>query len=222
MYSIHIWRWLRPLQHRNRCPSSWSSCTVSLYYMPWLCYAFFDCWFWWNFSQTSQESKTPSTSSQWPRLCWWHCLDRGNHRKGSRSSIKSRNDNKIKINVFKLSVEKILLYGSESWALSKSLAKSLDGKYTRMLRVVSCQTPGFLTNMYGKLQPISSIVRKRRLALSGHVARRNEPASQLLLWSPDSKKKFGRSNQSSWRTLDWRKMSYSPSGKTVTPGKNLS
>ena len=104
-------------------------------------------------------------------------------------------DRKIKINVFQLSVEKILLYGSESWALSKSLEKSLDGKYTRMLRVVLNVPPNTrISNkrLYDKLQPISNIVRKRRLALAGHVARRNEPASQLLLWSPDSKKKVGR------------------------------
>ena len=108
---------------------------------------------------------------------------------------KAHVDNKIKINVFKLSVEKILLYGSESWALSKSLAKSLDGKYTRMLRIVLNVPPNTrISNkhLYGKLQPISCIVRKRRLALAGHVARRNEPASQLLLWSPDSKRKVGR------------------------------
>ena len=64
-----------------------------------------------------------------------------------------------------------------------------------MLRVVLNVPPNTrISNkrLYDKLQPISNIVRKRRLALAGHVARRNEPASQLLLWSPDSKKKVGR------------------------------
>ncbi|XP_066912627.1 uncharacterized protein [Clytia hemisphaerica] len=64
-----------------------------------------------------------------------------------------------------------------------------------MLRTVLNVPPNTrITNkrLYDKLQPISNIVRKRRLALAGHVARRNEPASQLLLWSPDSKKKVGR------------------------------
>ena len=101
-------------------------------------------------------------------------------------------DNKIKVKVFKQTVESILLYGSESWALSKSLTKSLDGKYTRMLRAVLNIPPNTrISNkcLYDKLQPISIIVRKCRLALAGHVARRNVPASQLLLWSPDSKKK---------------------------------
>ena len=104
-------------------------------------------------------------------------------------------DKKIKVKVFKQTVESILLYGSESWALSKSLAKSLDGKYTKMLRVV-CDVPpnARISNkcLYEKLPPISSIVRRRRLALAGHVARRNELASRLLMWSPDSKKKVGR------------------------------
>ena len=33
-------------------------------------------------------------------------------------------------------VESILLYGSDSWSLTKSLEKKLDGTYTRMLRKV--------------------------------------------------------------------------------------
>ena len=60
-----------------------------------------------------------------------------------------------------------------------SFAKSLNGKYTRMLRAVLNVPPNSqISNkrLYDKLQPISSIVRKRRLALTGHVARRNEPA----------------------------------------------
>ena len=47
-------------------------------------------------------------------------------------------------------------------------------------------------DLYGKIPPVSTTIRKRRLALAGHVARREEPASQLLMWSPDSKRKTGR------------------------------
>jgi len=35
-----------------------------------------------------------------------------------------------------VSIESILLYGSESWTLTKSLSKKLDGSYTRLLRKV--------------------------------------------------------------------------------------
>jgi len=37
--------------------------------------------------------------------------------------------------VFKVSLESILLHGSESWTLTKSLSKRFDGSYTRMLHL---------------------------------------------------------------------------------------
>ena len=40
----------------------------------------------------------------------------------------------LKIRFFIATIESILLYGCESWALSKAQEKSLDGTYTRMLR----------------------------------------------------------------------------------------
>ena len=42
---------------------------------------------------------------------------------------------KTKINLFKTCVESILLYGSETWTMSKQLEKHLDGTYTRVVRI---------------------------------------------------------------------------------------
>ena len=42
-------------------------------------------------------------------------------------------DNDFKLKIFKATVEPILLYGSETWTLSKKLEKRLDGTYTRLL-----------------------------------------------------------------------------------------
>ena len=42
---------------------------------------------------------------------------------------------KIKIRTFLVTVESVLLYNSETWALTAALTKSLDGAYTRMLRM---------------------------------------------------------------------------------------
>ena len=47
-----------------------------------------------------------------------------------RSSDLDRN---FKLKIFKAAVEPILLYGSETWTLSKKLEKRLDGTYTRLL-----------------------------------------------------------------------------------------
>ena len=42
-------------------------------------------------------------------------------------------DRKFKLKIFKTPIEPILLYGSETWTLSKKLEKRLDGTYTRLL-----------------------------------------------------------------------------------------
>ena len=47
---------------------------------------------------------------------------------------KSNMSKDLKIRFFIAAIESILLYGCESWALSKAQEKALDGTYTRMLR----------------------------------------------------------------------------------------
>ena len=42
----------------------------------------------------------------------------------------------LKINLFQATVESILLYGSETWTMTESLKKKIDGCYTRMLWMV--------------------------------------------------------------------------------------
>ena len=47
-------------------------------------------------------------------------------------------NNKLKTTIFRTTIEPILLYGSETWTLSKKLEKMLDGTYTRLLMRVKC------------------------------------------------------------------------------------
>ena len=48
----------------------------------------------------------------------------------------------IKVRLFTALIESVLLYGSETWTMTKRLNKVLDGCYTRMLRMVSkSETP---------------------------------------------------------------------------------
>ena len=108
---------------------------------------------------------------------------------------KSNIKRATKTKVFKASVESILLYGSDSWSLTKTLSKKLDGTYTRMLRkAFNISWSQHITNkmLYGNLPYVSSIVRKRRFTLAGHVFRHRQPSSRLLLWSPEEKRKVGR------------------------------
>ena len=109
---------------------------------------------------------------------------------------KTKVSTKTKITIFKATVESILLYSCESWSLTATLSKKVDGSYTRMLRKVKNIPPSsHITNrdLYGDLPPVSSLIQKRRLQLAGHVLRGNEPATKLLLWEPEvAQRKRGR------------------------------
>ena len=103
--------------------------------------------------------------------------------------------NETKLKVFKASVETILLYGSESWTLNVARSKKLDGSCTRMLHAVcNISWRDHVTNksLYGRLPPISIVVKRQRFALAGHVSHHNEPAGKVLLWSPEVKRRVGR------------------------------
>ena len=101
---------------------------------------------------------------------------------------KSSLSRRIKISFFQATVESVLLYGCESWTLKASLEKSLDGSYTRMLRVVLNIDPHkHVANeqLYSGLPRISDRVAARRMKLAGHCYRHQElPASKLVLWEP--------------------------------------
>ena len=110
---------------------------------------------------------------------------------------KSNLDRKLKIQLFRATTESILLYGSATWSLTKQEEKQLDGTYTRMLRMVlNISWKDKVTNevLYGHLEKVSWTIRKRRLALSGHIFRdKSSPAQKLITWIPThGKRKRGR------------------------------
>ena len=89
-------------------------------------------------------------------------------------------------------VESVLLYGSETWILTKNLEKSIDGTYTSLLRTVfNVSWSEHLTNreLYGNLPKVTDKIRERRLKLAGHCVRHSEEvASNLVLWQPSQGK----------------------------------
>ena len=92
----------------------------------------------------------------------------------------------MKVNLFCATVEYVLTYGSDTWTLSKSLEKQLDGCYTRMLRM-ALNIKGKIRNedLYQELPPISSKVRSKRMKLAGHCHRHKEEiAHHLVFWEP--------------------------------------
>ena len=94
----------------------------------------------------------------------------------------------IKIRLFLCTVESVLLYNSSTWTLTKQSEKSLNGTYTRMLRMaLNVSWKNHMTNqeLYGDLPKVSEKIAARRLRLAGHCVRHQEEiASNLVLWEP--------------------------------------
>ena len=100
---------------------------------------------------------------------------------------KSNLPRKLKINFFRATVENILLYGAETWTITKILNNELDGTYTCLLRyALNIDWKHHISNeeLYVDLPKVFSVIRKRRLRLAGHCWRSNETAAMLLLWKP--------------------------------------
>ena len=85
-------------------------------------------------------------------------------------------------------VESVLLYGSETWTLTQTMEKQLNGCYTRMLRMAfNISYKDHVTNedLYGNLPQVTSKIMMRRMRLAGHCWRHKEEiASSLVLWEP--------------------------------------
>lgn len=101
---------------------------------------------------------------------------------------KSALPRKIKINLFLATIEPILIYGAETWTLTKNLAVKLDGCYTRLLRAalnISWQSHTPNEVVYGDLPKVTEKVRQRRLRAAGHYHRHKEEiAEEVLFWEP--------------------------------------
>ena len=82
-------------------------------------------------------------------------------------------------------VQSVLLYGSKTRTSTKSLEKSIDGTYTRLLRTVfNVSWSDHLTNrkLCGNLLKVTKKIRERRLKLAGNCVRHSEEvASNLVL-----------------------------------------
>ena len=82
----------------------------------------------------------------------------------------------MKIRLFVSIVESVLLYVSETWTLTNSLTKQIDGLYTRMLRMVqNVSRRDHLTNNLKRLD-------REDLKVIRHE---NENVNKLVLWQPN-------------------------------------
>ena len=88
--------------------------------------------------------------------------------------------------MFQATVESILLYGTEMWAITESLKKRIDGYNSRMLRIalnVDWREHRSNKEVFGSLPRVSSKRQARRMRLAGHIHGHDDLAAhQLLRW----------------------------------------
>ena len=101
---------------------------------------------------------------------------------------KSPLSSNIKIDLFFATVESVLLYGCEAWTLTSKQERSLNGCYTRMLRMVyNTRWNDFISNqeLYGSIPKVTDKIRSRRLKFAGHCIRQKDaPVCNMILWEP--------------------------------------
>ena len=95
--------------------------------------------------------------------------------------------NEYKIFLFQYLVEPVLLYGAETWTLTQTTQKRLDGTYTNLLRRVQnihWSEHATKERIYGSLPPISDTLMRHHLQFAGHCLRaESEIISSLLFWN---------------------------------------
>lgn len=113
-----------------------------------------------------------------------------------------------KMKIFKSNVLSILLYGCESWKMTKDIAKKLDTFHRKCLRkILGIFWPNTISNerLYRVTSTslISLEIKKRRWKWIGHLLRR--PADHIgriaLRWTPDGSRKRGRPKETWRRTV---------------------
>ena len=94
----------------------------------------------------------------------------------------------VKLSFFKATVESVFLHGGETWTLTPTLVtKSLNGCYTRMLRValnVFWQSHTSNEYLYGDLPRGGDKVAARRTETCWALSKTSLPPSTLVLWEP--------------------------------------
>ena len=114
-----------------------------------------------------------------------------------------------KIRIFNTNVKSVLLYGSETWRVTKTNTQKLKAFTNRCLRnILNIKWPEVVSNeeLWNRTRqtPIQTDIMKRKWGWIGHTLRK--PASNLtrqsLDWNPQGKRKVGRPKQTWRRSVD--------------------
>ena len=127
-----------------------------------------------------------------------------------KSSILSKS---TKIRTFKWNVIAVLLYGCESWRMTKGDEAKLDTFQHKCLRRLIkiywlMRVSNEEVRRRANTETISELVRKRRWTWIGHVLRMDNSCLPrvALTWAPEGKRKRGRPKEMWRRTVENKRM----------------
>ena len=117
---------------------------------------------------------------------------------------------RTKVKILNSNVLAILLFGCESWRMTKAEERRLDVLLHRWLRrILRIHWSQHVTNeevrrRAGVEETVSQTVKRRRWAFIGHTLRRdrNHLARRALTWTPDGRRKRGRPKETYRRTVE--------------------
>ena len=116
---------------------------------------------------------------------------------------------KTKLRLFKSNVLSTLLYGAESWKMTKTIAKKLEVFQRKCLRkIVGVRWPDVISNedLYARTaaKPVSEEIKRRRWRWIGHVLRLpvDAVARVALCWTPGGRRGRGRPKETWRRTVE--------------------
>lgn len=110
-----------------------------------------------------------------------------------------------KIRIFKSNIKPVLLYGSETWRITKTTMTRVQSFINRcMRRILNIHWPDTISNndlwQRTNEQPVEEQIRRRRWGWIGHTLRR--PSTSItrhaLRWNPQGRRKRGRP-KNTWR-----------------------
>ena len=106
---------------------------------------------------------------------------------------------RLKLKIFNSNVKSVLLYGCETWKVTKSLTHRLQVFVNKCLRVIcGIFYPEMISNidLYKKTkqEPIANDIGKRKWNWIGHTLRKDpaDIARQAMFWNPPGRRKQGR------------------------------
>jgi len=104
---------------------------------------------------------------------------------------RSNLSRECKIKLFTTTVESVLLYSAETWSISETFEKRLNGCYTKLLRyALNIKWTQHISNvnLYQDVPLVGDKIRYRRLQFAGHCLRANDQLiSDLIFWDPPEK-----------------------------------